>query len=116
MDRGRMKGNLPVILLAVIAESEEPLYGLEIAREIQARTDGELELASGSLYPPLHRLQRDDLVTVETRVSPHGSGHVSYYSITDKGLKVLAKEREETKTFMQVLKSFVQIRVGMLKS
>ena len=107
MDRGRMKGNLPVILLTVIAESDEPLYGLEIAREIQARTDGELNLASGSLYPPLHRLQRDGLVEVETRVSPHGSGHVSYYKITDEGLKVLQKEREETRNFMRVLKAFV---------
>lgn len=108
MDRSRMKGNLETILLAIIAD-EEPVYGLEIAREIAARTQGDLDLAPGSLYPPLHRLQKKGWVEVETRVSPHGSGHVSYYSITEAGRKGLAAEREDTRAFMRTLRTLLKL-------
>ena len=40
-----------------------PGHGYSIMRAIRERSDGEFELLEGSLYPALHRLERDRLVT-----------------------------------------------------
>ncbi len=108
MDRTRMKGNLEVILLTVIAD-EGPLYGLEIVREVQSRTQGALVLAAGSLYPPLHRLEKRGWIRSETRRSPHGSGTVTYYTVTEAGRDALAEQRELTKTFIQTLQELLRL-------
>lgn len=97
-----MKGNLPALLLTVIAD-EGPLYGLEIVREVETRTHGELVLTAGGLYPALRRLENKGWVRVETRRPPQGGGPVSYYTITEAGRDALASEREETRAFWQKL-------------
>ena len=104
MDRRKTKVDLNPILLKIIAD-DGPVYGLEIAREVRARTDGELELGPGSLYPALHRLEKQGWVEVESRVSPTGSGQVSYYTITDQGRGALEVEARETIRFLDKIKA-----------
>src|SRR4051794_41925997 len=55
-----LRGQLDALLLAVLAEG--PRHGYAIAEELRGRTGGELELAEGTLYPALHRLERDGLL------------------------------------------------------
>ena len=108
MFRSRMTGNLTFILLTVIdSASDKPLYGLEIARKIRSLSGGEIDLAAANLYPPLHRLQKDELVEVEMQLSPHGSGRVGYYTLTERGRQALERERAETEAFIKLLEVFV---------
>src|SRR4051794_41616922 len=55
-----LRGQLDALLLAVLAEG--PRHGYAIVEELRGRTGGELELAEGTLYPALHRLERDGLL------------------------------------------------------
>jgi DNA-binding PadR family transcriptional regulator len=50
-------------LLVLTALKADPGHGYAIIRAIRDRSDGEFELLEGSLYPVLHRLERDRLVT-----------------------------------------------------
>ena len=50
-------------LLVLTALEAGPGHGYSIIRAIRERSDGEFELLEGSLYPVLHRLERDGLVT-----------------------------------------------------
>jgi PadR family transcriptional regulator, regulatory protein PadR len=94
-----LKGNLELILLSILEASE--MYGLEIIKEAQARTDGFFDFKEGSLYPALHRLTEQKLLTAEFKYSPRGGAPVRYYEITDKGKKVLLEKRAEFTHFNQ---------------
>jgi PadR family transcriptional regulator, regulatory protein PadR len=92
-----LKGNLDLILLSIIEQNA--MYGLEIIKEAQARTDGFFDFKEGSLYPALHRLTEQKLLSAEFKYSPRGGAPVRYYEITDKGKKVLLEKRAEFQHF-----------------
>jgi len=53
-------GQLDSLILAIVAE--EPGHGYVILQRLRERSTGVFELAEGSLYPALHRLERDGLL------------------------------------------------------
>ena len=56
-----IKNHLELLVLSALAGG--PGHGYSIIRAIRDRSDGEFELLEGSLYPALHRLERERLVT-----------------------------------------------------
>jgi PadR family transcriptional regulator PadR len=54
------QGQLEGLLLAVLQQG--PLHGYAIASELRARSDGSLEVPEGTLYPVLHKLEKEGLV------------------------------------------------------
>jgi PadR family transcriptional regulator PadR len=87
------KGWLEVAILATLWRGR--LYGLEIIRELETRSD--LVVAEGTVYPVLARLRNDGLVDAEWEESD--SGHPrKYYKLTAAGRKrtlTLAKHSSE---------------------
>jgi DNA-binding PadR family transcriptional regulator len=77
-----------------------PLYGYEIAQ--RARRRGRLRWEEGTLYPLLHRLERDGLLASEWRKAPHGKDR-KYYALTRKGRAALARDRAEWKDALRIL-------------
>ena len=55
-----LKNHLELLVLTALKAG--PAHGYSIIRAIRDRSDGEFELLEGSLYPVLHRLERDSLV------------------------------------------------------
>ena len=55
-----LRGHLDGLLLAVLADA--PGHGYELSQRLTQRSDGELGVPEGSLYPALHRLERGGLV------------------------------------------------------
>ena len=60
MKRDLFKGDLPVLILAVLGDV--PCHGYAIAREIERRSGGELGAREGALYPALRALESRGLV------------------------------------------------------
>jgi PadR family transcriptional regulator len=54
------QGQLEGLLLAILKQG--PLHGYAIASELRARSGGTLEVPEGTLYPVLHKLEKDGLV------------------------------------------------------
>lgn len=54
------QGQLEGLVLAVL--SQGPLHGYAIAAELRERSDGMLEVAEGTLYPVLHKLEKEGLI------------------------------------------------------
>jgi PadR family transcriptional regulator, regulatory protein PadR len=92
MDPNLFKGNLELILLSILEREE--MYGIEIAKAANERTDGYFVLNVGSLYPTLHKLEQQRQVTVDSRTTARGGAPVRYYKITAAGRKVLAQKRK----------------------
>ena len=62
-----MRGVAEPVILRLLAE--RMMYGYEIIRQVNERTNGEFQWKEGTLYPILHGLERDGYVTVSQRWS-----------------------------------------------
>ena len=83
-------GLVGLVLLAVLAESNEDLYGYEIAKRLAHANDGTSIFKEGTIYPVLRALSAGDLLT--SRIVPSYSGPPRrYYRITEQGRNVLAE-------------------------
>ena len=94
------KGSTPVLILSLLAE--QPMYGYHIAQELERRSEGYFEMKEGLLYPALHQMERDGLLSSEWRTVA-GARRRKYYFITDKGRTVLANSVAEWTTFTEKL-------------
>lgn len=94
------KGSTQVLVLSLLAQ--EPMYGYQIAKELEQRSGGYFDFKEGTLYPLLHRMEKEDLVKGEWQVVEKGPSR-KYYSLTPEGRKVLEESAAEWTTFSQRL-------------
>ena len=85
------KGTLPTLILEALAH--EPCHGYRIAQQIKERSQSVLDFKEGTLYPALHKEERDGLV--ESYESVEKGRPRRYYRITKTGRTTLAKDRAE---------------------
>jgi len=85
------KGTTSVILLSLLAELDRPMYGYEIIKELEARSQGYFRFKEGLIYPRLHELERQGLVRSEWR-GEEGTRRRKFYAITDRGHRRLQEE------------------------
>ncbi len=98
--RELLKGSTETLLLSLLAG--EPMYGYQVVREIDKRSSGYFRFKEGTLYPALHRLEKDDLVEGSWGTSPSGQNR-RYYYITAKGKKRLESMLKEWSQFTQAV-------------
>jgi PadR family transcriptional regulator PadR len=85
-------GLTALVLLAVLAEAGEDLYGYEIARRLAGEHDAAGPFKLGALYPVLRNLSAAGLLS--SRVVPSYAGPPRrYYRITPLGREALAAWR-----------------------
>src|SRR5208282_1800123 len=65
-------GLVGLVLLAVLAQSGEDLYGYEIAKRLASANDGTSIFKEGTIYPVLRALSAGNLLT--SRIVPSYSG------------------------------------------
>jgi PadR family transcriptional regulator PadR len=83
-------GLVGLVLLAVLNQSDEDLYGYEIAKRLAIANEGTSIFKEGTIYPVLRALSAAELLT--SRIVPSYSGPPRrYYRITDEGRAVLAE-------------------------
>jgi PadR family transcriptional regulator PadR len=83
-------GLVGLVLLAVLNQSAEDLYGYEIAKRLASANEGVSIFKEGTIYPVLRALSAAGLLT--SRIVPSYSGPPRrYYRITDQGRSVLAQ-------------------------
>lgn len=85
-----LQGTLDLLILETLCWS--PNHGYGIAQAIRAHTGDVLRVDAGSLYPALHRLERQGLVRAEWTVSENKQRTRSY-RLTAAGKKRLVGER-----------------------
>jgi transcriptional regulator len=95
MDIRLLNGTVEMMMLDVI--SAGPSYGYEIVQTVLQRSGGQFELKEGSLYPALHRLERQKLL--EAYWTESDGRRRKYYKLTAAGKKALAARRQEWQTF-----------------
>jgi PadR family transcriptional regulator PadR len=94
------KGSTTVLVLTLLAE--RPMYGYQLVKELEQRSGGYFNLKEGTLYPALHRLEKDGLVHSEWEMTEQGPAR-KYYHLTDNGKRALDKSADEWGTFARKL-------------
>lgn len=87
-----MKGTVVPITLKLL--SERAMYGYEILKEVNARSDDVLAWKEATLYPWLHRLEQERLIRSQWREGV-GARRRKYYALTRKGAAALARQTAE---------------------
>lgn len=86
-----LKGTLDMLILKIVALG--PIHGYAIAVRIQQISNDIFQLQQGSLYPALHKLEKDKLLTAAWKATETGRD-AKFYSLTAKGRKRLEAEVE----------------------
>jgi transcriptional regulator len=85
-----LQGTLDMIVLQTLRWGARHGYG--IAQMIRASSSGALQVETGSLYPALHRLEKQGWIAAGWEVSDNGQ-RVRVYRLTAAGKKQLHSER-----------------------
>ncbi len=94
------KGSAELLILALV--DARPLHGYDIARQIEALSDGTLRFTLASLYATLYRMEDRDWIRGRW-VEKAGQRRRCYYRITEAGRDVLAAQREDWGRFLGAL-------------
>ena len=98
------KGVIELALMSLLADRAE--YGLRILDGL--RKEAGLDLAEGTLYPLLHRLEKGGLIVAEWRHEAEASHPRKYYRLTAEGM---AELNEQSRVWLDMtgrLNAFLQ--------
>lgn len=92
-----MKVNIDSLLLSLIGQQK--MYGYQILKELESRSQGYFKFKEGTLYPALHRLEKAGLIS-GSWLKITGGRKRKYYTITEKGVRLLDRKRNEWQDFL----------------
>lgn len=101
--RDALKGHVDLLLLSVLEDG--PAHGYGIAESLRNRSDGEFDLAEGTVYPSLYRLERRRLVASGWQTV--GGRRRRVYRLTRTGLSELARQRSDWREFTRAMEAVV---------
>ena len=91
-----LQGTLDLLVLRTLQGGA--MHGWDIAQRIQQLSQDVLQVNQGSLYPALHRLEAQDLISSEWGESDNNR-RAKFYKLTAAGRKRLAEETEAWERF-----------------
>ena len=99
-----LRGHLDALILATV--EPRPLHGYAIIEALAFRSDGELDLPTGTVYPALRRLESAGYL--ESSWSSESGRKRRTYTLSRTGAKVLAAKRQEWTSFAEVVSAVLQ--------
>jgi PadR family transcriptional regulator len=85
------QGTLDLLILKAL--SLEPMHGWAISERLHQVSRATLQVPQGSLYPALHRLERQGLISAEWGASENNR-KAKFYELTRAGRKQLSAEAD----------------------
>jgi DNA-binding PadR family transcriptional regulator len=102
-----IKGTLKTIVLKLLADNKR-MYGYEITQKVKQLTFDKIQITEGALYPTLHALEADGLVTTETEFI--GKRVRKYYSLSQQGQTRTNEKVNEFADFIETMKFLLDIK------
>ena len=96
MDKKYMAVGSSMLILKLLEQQD--MYGYQIIKELEIRSERVFTLKEGTLYPLLHALEQDGAVICEQRTAENGRER-KYYIITESGRKLLQDKLKEWDSF-----------------
>lgn len=99
-NRELVKGSTSLLLLQLLEERD--MYGYELVKELEKRSGNEFSVKEGTLYPALHKLEKQEYIECYWQEQPKGPAR-KYYRITDAGKEMLLEKTREWNDFVSVM-------------
>jgi transcriptional regulator len=84
-----LQGTLDMLVLRAL--QLEPMHGWGITERLEQWSESVLQLGQGTLYPALYRLERQDFIRSEWRVTANNR-RARYYALTPQGRRYLTQQ------------------------
>jgi len=110
---GLIRGTLPWMLLDIL-QKEGPLHALGLVKAIQVRAHGLWKPSTGSVYPILHRFEKQGLALSEwqgTKAAPR-----RVYRLTEKGIDEVPKARHQLINEFRNAKLIIEMHIHALEA
>ena len=98
-----MKGHVDLLLLSTLQAG--PLHGYGVVEKLRGLSEGAFDLAEGTVYPALYRLEAGGLLSSSWTKAAGRRRRV--YQLTRRGRGELAKGRDEWKAFAHAVEAVV---------
>jgi len=95
-----LQGTLDMLILQALQWG--PMHGYGIAQAIRLKSSAVLQVETGSLYPALHRLERQRWVKSEWKLTETRQ-RANFYRITQKGKEQLAADHERWQAMVRAI-------------
>jgi DNA-binding PadR family transcriptional regulator len=100
-----LKGHADLLVLAAV--SDGPAHGYAIVEAIRVRSAGEFDLAEGTIYPALYRLERHGLL--QSSWADAGPRRRRVYRLTRRGRAELVRERRGWEGYVAAMRTVLAL-------
>jgi transcriptional regulator len=101
-----LQGTLDMLILKTLLFG--PAHGHGIATYIRQTTKGVLVVEHGSLYPALHRLQRDGFIASKWEKASDTNRELKFYRLTAAGRRQLSKQQSKWDGLVRAITSVMK--------
>jgi PadR family transcriptional regulator PadR len=108
-----LQGTLDMLILQTLRWGAQHGYG--ISQAIRTGSNEVLQVETGSLYPALHRLEKQGWIKSEWKTSANKQ-RAKYYRLTPTGKKQLASEQSRWAQMVEAMAALMQSRGSEVKS
>jgi PadR family transcriptional regulator PadR len=98
-----LKGHVDLLLLAILQHG--PLHGYGVVEKLRGASEGAFDLAEGTVYPALYRLEGAGLLA--SKWTSLAGRRRRVYRLTGRGRKELTRERRDWKSFANAMEAVV---------
>ncbi|WP_026908726.1 PadR family transcriptional regulator [Paucisalibacillus globulus] len=103
-DRELVKGSTSLLVLQLL--NERDMYGYELVKEMDQRSEHNFQMKEGTLYPALHKLEKQEYIECYWQNQEKGPAR-KYYRITTEGKEMLAAKTSEWHRYVQVMNNLI---------
>jgi DNA-binding PadR family transcriptional regulator len=103
MGGDQVKGQLDLLVLAAL--QVEAMHGYALIERLRSGSAGAFDLAEGTIYPALHRLEGSGLL--RSSWSDVGGRRRRVYALTARGRGALDEQRRDWRTFARAVDGIV---------
>jgi len=104
MEKTILSGNTTMLVLGLLEAKD--MYGYQIIEELSKKSNDIFRLKTGTLYPLLHGLENEGMVTSYDS-TPTGQRVRKYYKLTPKGKGLLEKKQGEWMQYSKAVNNVI---------
>lgn len=104
-NRELVKGSTSLLVLQLL--NDRDMYGYELVKEMDQRSGHHFQIKEGTLYPALHKLEKQEYIEFYWQNREKGPAR-KYYRITVQGEKILDERTNEWHRYVQVMNNLIR--------
>lgn len=104
MRKDPVRGQLDLLLLAIL--SDGPAHGYAVIQELHERSHGAFDLHEGTVYPALHKLEAEGLLS--SKWATAGGRKRRVYALSQKGRTALQLQAREWSGFVSAMRKVLE--------